>query len=63
VEVDARPARIPTTAGPGQAGTGVGTLAASMAIQEPEVVSVEAVAPLVVLVALPVSIALFGWLI
>jgi hypothetical protein len=28
-----------------------------------EVVSVEAVAPLVVLVALPVSIALFGWLI
>jgi hypothetical protein len=34
-----------------------------MAIQEPEVVSVEAVAPLVVLVALPVSIALFGWLI
>jgi hypothetical protein len=34
-----------------------------MSIQEPEVVSVEAVAPLVVLVALPVSIALFGWLI
>jgi hypothetical protein len=28
-----------------------------------EVVSVEAVAPLVALVALPVSIALFGWLI
>jgi hypothetical protein len=41
----------------------VGTLAASRAIQESEVVSVEAVAPLVVLVALPVSIALFGWLI
>jgi hypothetical protein len=41
----------------------VGTLAASMSIQETEVVSVEAVAPLVALVALPVSIALFGWLI
>jgi hypothetical protein len=34
-----------------------------MSIQETEVVSVEAVAPLVALVALPVSIALFGWLI
>jgi hypothetical protein len=44
-------------------GTGVGTLAASRSIEKPEVVSVEAVAPLVALVALPVSIALFGWLI
>jgi hypothetical protein len=52
----------PTAASP-HAGTGVGTLAASMSIQETEVVSVEAVAPLVALVALPVSIALFGWLI
>jgi hypothetical protein len=53
----------PTIAAPAHAGTGVGTLAASMSIQETEVVSVEAVAPLVALVALPVSIALFGWLI
>jgi hypothetical protein len=40
----------------------VGTLAGSVPIQEPEVVSVEAAAPMVALVALPVSIALFGWL-
>jgi hypothetical protein len=52
----------PTAASP-HAATEVGTLAASRSIQETEVVSVEAVAPLVALVALPVSIALFGWLI
>ena len=41
----------------------MGTLTTSMSVQETEVVSVEAVAPLVALVALPLSIALFGWLI
>jgi hypothetical protein len=51
----------PTAVAP-HAGTGVGTLAASMSSRT-EVVSVEAIAPLVALVALPVSIALFGWLI
>ena len=39
------------------------TLGGSSSLQETEVVSVEAVAPLVALVVLPVSIALFGWLI
>jgi hypothetical protein len=41
----------------------VGTLVGSVQDEKAGVVSMEAVAPLVALVALPISIALFGWLI
>jgi hypothetical protein len=57
------PARTRAAVQPGQAGWRVGTLAGSVQEEKARVVSMEAVAPLVALVALPISIALFGWLI
>jgi hypothetical protein len=62
-QADPRPARSWATIQPGQAGRRVGTLAGSVQEEKAGVVSMEAVAPLVALVALPISIALFGWLI
>ena len=61
-QADPRPARTWATVRPGQAGRSAWAHLRQRPVENAGVVSMEAVAPLVALVALPFSIALFGWL-